>query len=192
MNERIIRLSLTYPNKKWKQKELISSTGYSKGFISQETKRLSEENIVSKLNEKIVLIDFPKLLNKWVGIRKLPKPLYFKIGNVNKFEKKLKNSKIEYALTLFRAAWHRIKFLKVEKVELYIKKKDLAKIKKLLGKEQIAGNVEVYLDEDVFVGCEKIRGLNLVSVVQNYVDLMCVGGNGTRVAMQLAKKYELI
>lgn len=192
MNERIIRLLLTYPSKKWKQKELVSSTGYSKGFISQEIKKLSEENIVSKLNDKIVLIDFPKLLNKWSGIRKLPKPLYFRTEDIDKFEKKLRKSKIEYALTLFRAAWHRIKFLKVEKIELYVKKKSLAKVRKLSGKEQIAGNVEVYSDEDVFIGCEKVKGLNLVSVVQNYVDLMCMGGNGTRVALQLVKKYELI
>ncbi|MEM7819020.1 MAG: hypothetical protein QW403_02655 [Candidatus Aenigmatarchaeota archaeon] len=192
MNEKITRLLLTYPNKKWKQKELVLATGFSKGFISQQIKELTEENIISKLENRIVLTDFLKLLNKWAGTRKLPKPTYFKAENVEKIEEKLRKSKIDYALTLFRAAWHRVKFLKVEKVELYVKRNDFEKIKRILGKEEIVGNIEVYVDDDALIGSEKINGLNLVSVVQNYVDLVCVGGNGTRVAMQLAKKYGLI
>jgi len=192
MNERIARLLLTYPNKEWKQKELVLATGYSKGFISQEMKKLSYENIVSRLDDKVVLIDFPKLLNRWVGIRKLPKPLYFRVISIDKLENKLKKSGVRYALTLFRAAWHRIKFLKIEKIEFYVRKNDLERIRKLLGREDIAGNVEVYpADDYVFIGNEKLKGLYLVSPVQNYVDLICVGGSGTRVALQLAKRYEL-
>lgn len=192
MNEKIARLLLTNPNKKWKQRELVLATGFSKGFISQQIKELSEENIISKVENRIVLTDFSKLLTKWAGIRKLPRPTYFKGESIEKIEDKLKKSKVDYALTLFRAAWHRIKFLKVEKVELYVKRNDFEKIKRILGKEEIVGNVEVYVDDDSLIGKEKINGLNLVSVVQNYVDLVCVGGNGTRVALQLAKKYELI
>jgi len=192
MNEHITKLLLTYPKKEWKQKQLVLATGYSKGFISQEIKKLLYDNIVSKLDSNIVLIDFPKLLNKWVGIRKLPKPIYFKTTSIERLEDKLKKSEIKYALTLFRAAWHRIKFLKIERIELYVIKKDLEKIRRLLGKENIAGNIEVYLDKDyIFVGNKKLDGLCLVSPVQNYVDLMCVGGSGTRVALQLAKKYKL-
>jgi hypothetical protein len=192
MNKRIARLLLTYPKKEWKQKELISSTKYSKGFISQEVKALSEECIVSKIDKKIILVDFPKLLAKWVGTGKLPKPIYFRTRSTESVGKKLGKVKFDYALTLFGAAWRRIKFFKVEKLEIYVKKSDVEKMRKLLGKEDISGNVEVYpAEDDVFAGKEKIAGLFLVSPVQNYVDLMCVGGSGTRVALQLAEKYKL-
>jgi virulence-associated protein VapD len=151
-----------------------------------------QEGIISKLGNKIILTDFSKLLNRWAGTRKLPKPIYFKTLSVEKIETKLKISNLNYALTLFSAAWHRIKFFKIEKIEVYIRKNDLNRFRKLFGKEDIFGNVEVYVDDDVFIGKEKIKGLYLVSLVQNYVDLMSIGGNGTRVAIQLAKKYEMI
>jgi len=100
---------------------------------------------------------------------------------------------MKYALTLFSAAWHRIKLLKVGKIEIYILNKDLQKLLKLIGdRESPYGDVEIYVtDKYDLIDLEKIEGLNLVPITQNYVDLMTIGGNGTRVALELAKKFGL-
>jgi len=179
--------------KRWKQKELLAEAGCTKGYLSKVIKKLEDGNIVAKIGRnQIILIDLPKLLNYWTSIRELVNPHF--IGteeSIEEIEQKLKKSNISYSITLFRAAWHRIKLLKVEKIEIYVLKKDLQKIFKLLGKPNPHGKIEIYPAEEVDISYpEKIDGINLVPVVQNYVDLMCVGGNGTRIALELAKRFE--
>lgn len=185
--------------KEWNQKDLVKRAECTKGYVSKIIRKLGDLNIVTKTSRnRIVVIDLPKLLNYWISIRKLPSPIYVDIKKpIENIEKKLKRSKIDYSLTLFSAAWHRIKFLKVDKIEVYILKKDLQKFLKLAskmsGKLSPYGKVEIYVgDKYDLIGSEKINGLNLAPITQNYVDLMVVGGNGTRVALELAKKFELL
>jgi len=185
--------------KEWAQKDLVEKTECTKGYVSRTIRKLEDLNIVTKTSRnKIIVIDLPKLLNYWTSIRKLPSPIYIDIKEpIENIEKKLKKSKIDYSLTLFSAAWHRIKLLKVDKIEVYLLKKDLQKFLKLAsklgGRPSPYGKVEVYVaDKYDLIGSEKINGLNLVPITQNYVDLMVVGGNGTRVALELAKKFGLL
>jgi hypothetical protein len=190
--ERIIKLLSS--KKEWKQGDLVRSGYSTKGHVSRIIRKLEEENIVTKSDRNtVVVIDLPKLLNFWVSLRKLPEPYYLDVKeSVEKIEQKLKKSEIEYSVSFFRAAWHRLKLLKIEKIEVYVLRKDLQDIFKLLGKPSSHGKVEIYpADETDIIYSEKINGINLVSVAQNYVDLMHVGGNGTRIALELAKKYGL-
>lgn len=180
--------------KDWKQRELLAEAGCTKGYLSKVIKRLENENSVTKIDRKqIIVIDLPKLLSHWISIRKLAKPHFIDTEeSVEKIEQKLKKSNINYSITLFRAAWHRLKLLKVEKIEIYVLEKDLGKVFKLLGKPNAYGKVELYPAEETDISySEKINGINLVPVVQNYVDLMHAGGNGTRIALELAKRFEL-
>ncbi len=48
----------------------------------------------------------------------------------------------------------------------------------------------IKVDENMFKSTEKIDCFNLVSVVQNYADLMC--GSVTRVAYEMAEIYDLM
>lgn len=188
--------------KEWEQKDLVASAGCTKGYVSRTVKKLEDLNIVTKISRgKIIVVDLPKLLNYWISIRKPFAPIYVDIKRpVENIEKKLKDpkmKKIKYSITLFRAAWHRIKLLKVDKIEIYVLEKDLQKLLKLLcklgGKSSPYGKVEIYVaDEYDLAGSKKVGGLSLVPITQNYVDLMVVGGNGTRVALELAKKFGLL
>jgi len=188
--------------KEWEQKDLVASAGCTKGYVSRTIKKLEDLNIVTKISRgKIVVVDLPKLLNYWISIRKPLAPMYVDINEpVEIIEKKLKDPKMEkikYSITLFRSAWHRIKLLKVDKIEIYVLEKDLQKILKLLGKlggkSSPYGKIEIYVaDKHNLMGSEKVGGLNLVPITQNYVDLMVAGGNGTRVALELAKKFGLL
>ncbi len=187
-------LKLLSLRKEWKQSELIKLSDSTKGHVSKTIKELEEKNIVTKTDRNtIVVIDLAKLLNYWVSLRELPRPYYLDTKeDIEKIEQKLKKSYIEYSISFFRAAWHRLKLLKVEKIEIYVLEKDLKRVFRLIGKPRPYGKVEVYpaTKIDVF-GFEKVSGLKLVPVTQNYVDLMLIGGNGTKIALELAKKYEL-
>ncbi len=193
-----ILIKLLSLKKEWNQKDLVEKANCTKGYVSKIIGKLTYLNIVTKTSrKKIVVIDLPKLLNYWISIRKLPNPIYIDIKEpVENVERKLKKSKIDYSLTLFSAAWHRIKLLKVDKIEVYVLKKDLQKFLKIAaklgGKPGPYGKVEIYIANKYdLIGSEKISDLNLVPITQNYVDLMTVGGNGTRVALELAKKFGL-
>ena len=189
-----ILIKLLSIKKEWNQRDLVKRVDCTKGYVSKVVRKLEDLNIVTKTSRnRIVVIDLPKLLNYWTSIRTLPKPLYVDVKeSVENIEKKLRKTKIAYSLTLFSAAWHRIKLLKVDKIEAYLLKKDLQKFLKLIGKPSPYGKVEIYVTNKYdLIESEKINGLNLVPITQNYVDLMVVGGNGTRVALELAKKFGL-
>ncbi len=187
-------LKLLSLKKEWKQNDLVRLSNSTKGHVSKIVKKLEELNIVTKTDRNtIFVIDLPKLLNYWTSVRKLPRPYYIDTDeSIGKIEQKLKKSNIEYSISLFRAAWHRLKLLKIEKIEIYILEEDLEKIFKLIGPQRPYGKIEIYPATKFEIsGFEKISGLKLVPLTQNYVDLMLVGGNGTRIALELAKKYEL-
>lgn len=202
--KREVLIKLLSLKNEWNQRDLVASAGCTKGYVSRTIKKLEDLNIVTKISRgKIVVIDLPKLLNYWVSIRKMPRCMYVDIdAPVEAIERKLKGSKIggsklNYSITLFRGAWHRIKLLKIEKIEIYVQEKDLQKLLKMLGrlggKSRPYGKVEIYVaDKYDLAGSEKVGGLNLASVTQNYVDLMVAGGNGTRVALELAKRFGLL
>ncbi len=194
--EKIIRLMLTYPKRKWMQKELAEKANCSRAFVSKLMKRFHSENIISRpYKNQVILIGFQKLLNKWVSMRKLPEPVYLESAlSEEEFEKLLKKEKKDYALTLFRAAWQRIKFMRTNSFELYVSPERMEKFVAKFGKRtEKPTNFIIYNSEkENFEGMGKVNGLNLVSVVQNYVDLMSLGGTGARVAFKLGEKYELI
>lgn len=194
--EKIIRILLTYPKKKWMQKGLAEKVNCSNAFVSKLMKRFHSENIISKpYKNQVILVGYSKLLNKWVGIRKLSKPIYIESSLSEKeIENLLKKDGERYALTLFRAAWYRTKFMKTNSFEIYV---PLDKIEKFAAKfgNIVEGptNFSIYkCREEIFEGMEIIDELNLVSIVQNYVDLMSFGGSGARVAFKLGEKYGLI
>ena len=52
-------------------------------------------------------------------------------------------------------------------------------------------NLIIYKDEGAGEPTEIVNSMRLVSPVQNYVDLMSVGGSGAMAASELAEKYKL-
>jgi len=192
--EKVIKLLLTFPKRKWKQKELAEAVGCSKAFLSKLTKKLIEKGILARpYKNQIILLSFTNALNFWQTMRKLPKPVYIKT-NLNQEEIIKKLEKTPHCLTLFYAAWLRIKFMKTNTVEVYVLKNEINKFVKIFGKEsnEPTNFIVFPADKYVFLGSEKINNLRVVSLVQNYVDLMIYGGSGVRVALKLAEKYNLL
>lgn len=191
--EKIIRMLLTHPKQKWRQNDMAEKSSCSKAFVSKLMKKFQEENIIARpYKNQVVLIGFSKLLNKWANIRKMPEPIYIETTLSEEEIEELLKDEEDYALTLFRAAWYRIKFMRTDSFEIYVRKPEKF-IKKFGKKVNEPTNFVVYKGEQqIFESIEIVNDFKLVSVVQDYADLMSVGGSGARVAFELAKKYDLM
>ncbi len=190
--EKIIRLLLVYPKKQFKQVELARNVGCSKVFVSKIIKKFTEEGILSRISKnEFRLISFSKLINNWISLRKLPNPEYIKTElSMEQILKQLKKMD-SYALTLLSGAWERIKFMKTNSLEIYTTNKSAFKKFGKFSKEPT--NFMLFkCNPDIFTCSEKINDLTVVSIPQNYVDLMVYGGSGIRVAIKLAEKYNLL
>lgn len=193
--EKIIRLLLTHPKHKWMQKDLAEKTDCSRAFVSKLMRKFQLENIIAKpYKNQVVLVGFSKLLNRWSSMRKLPEPVYMETSFSEKEIEELLKKREDYALTLFRAAWYRTKFMRTNSFEVYVPRENIKGFAGDFGdRTENPTNFVIYGgEEQIFKDTEVGEGLKLVSVVQNYVDLMSFGGSGSRVAFNLGERYGLI
>ena len=187
--EKTARLLLTEPKKNWTGIELSARTGYSRGMISRVLKQLEREVVVAKpYKNRFVLVEPIRLLVLWSCQRTLPNPIYVESGkpeaDTDKTIARLKG----VALTQFRGAWLRAQYMRTSSYELYVPKDRLELLARALGRISDSPQRISLLpaeDGDVFLGSERVGGLPVVSIPQNFVDLMCTGGSGPRVALQL-------
>jgi hypothetical protein len=187
--EKTARLLLTEPKKNWTGVELSARTGYSKGMTSRVLKQLEREVVVAKpYKNRFVLVEPIRLLVLWSCRRRMPEPVYVESSKsdiqLDAAVAKMKG----VALTQFRGAWLRTHYMRTTSYELYVPKGKVNPAAKALGKISASPQRISILpaeDNNVFLGSERVGGLLVVSLPQNFVDLMCTGGSGPRVALQL-------
>ena len=187
--EKTARLLLTEPKKNWTGVELSARTGYSKGMTSRVLQQLVREVVVAKpYKNRFVLVEPIRLLVLWSCRRRMPEPVYVESSKsdaqLDAAVAKMKG----VALTQFRGAWLRTHYMRTTSYELYVPKGKVNPAAKALGRISESPQRISLLpaeDNDVFLGSERAGGLPVVSLPQNFVDLMCTGGSGPRVALQL-------
>jgi hypothetical protein len=187
--EKTARLLLTEPKKNWTGVELSARTGYSKGMTSRVLKQLEREVVVAKpYKNRFVLVEPIRLLVLWSCRRRMPEPVYVESSRsdaqLDAAVAKMKG----VALTQFRGAWLRTHYMRTTSYELYVPKGKVDPAAKALGRISESPQRISLLpaeDNDVFLGSERVGGLPVVSLPQNFVDLMRTGGSGPRVALQL-------
>ena len=187
--EKTARLLLTEPKKNWTGVELSARTGYSKGMTSRVLKQLEREVVVAKpYKNRFVLVEPIRLLVLWSCKRRMQEPVYVESSKsdaqLDAAVAKMKG----VALTQFRGAWLRAHYMRTASYELYVAIGKVNLAAKALGRISESPQRISLLpaeDNDVFLGSERAGGLPVVSLPQNFVDLMCTGGSGPRVALQL-------
>lgn len=193
--ERLYRLLLTYPQASWTQKELAARAGCSRGYVSRVAGALVAEGVLGRpYKNRVVLAAPTKLLLRWGSRRTLPPPTYVAAsGDPETVEGRLREHP-RVALTLFRAAWHRTQFLRTDSLEAYVPRDRVQAVARALGTpaEEPTSLVLYPAEGPEFEGMERVQGLPLVSVPQNVVDLLAVGGQGPRVALHLARARGLL
>ena len=187
--EKTARLLLTEPKKNWTGVELSARTGYSKGMTSRVLTQLEHEVVVAKpYKNRFVLVEPIRLLVLWSCRRRMPEPVYVESSKSDAQLDAAVAKMNGVALTQFRGAWLRAHYMKTTSYELYVPKGKVEPAAKALGKVSESPQRISLLpaeDNDVFLGSERVGGLPVVSLPQNFVDLMCTGGSGPRVALQL-------
>ena len=191
--ERMIRLLSTYPDKRWTQRELGSRAKVSIGLVNRMVRWLMSEGIVVKASyyQKFYVLDRPKLVSSWAAQRKLPPARSYPLATSPEEVEELLRGQEGYLMTLFRAAWHRVPHYRSAGVEIYAKPEVARVVARHFPSGSGATLIVYPYDSFVTEGAEEIDGLNLVSPVQNYVDLVAFGGIGADVARMLADKYKL-
>jgi len=193
--EKTARLLLTGPRKDWTGVELSRRTGYSRGMISRVLSRLENDTVVAKpYKNRFVLVEPIRLLMLWSCERTLPSPIYVDSDRSEASLGRAIAGMKGVALTQFRGAWLRSHYMRTTSYELYVEERRLEQVAKSLGKVSDSPQNVALLpaDKDVFLGSERVEGLSVVSVPQNFVDLMCTGGSGPRVALHLGLSTKLL
>lgn len=187
--DRLYRLLLAYPKQSWTQKELAARARCSRGYVSRVASRLTETGVLGRpFKNRIVLTAPAKLLTVWAGRRALPAPAYVATSFGAEAIERILRDWPGAAVTLFRGAWHRTKFMATSSVETYVMRESLPGLVGDLGAASAEPTTVVLYptDGDEIEGVEHIDGVPVVSVPQNVVDLMAIGGQGPRVALNLA------
>lgn len=194
--EKTARLLLTEPQRRWTGLELSQRTGFSRAMMSRILTQLGNDVVVAKpYKNQFVLVEPIRLLTLWSCKRRMPRPIYVKTSMTDNDVDAIIRRMTGVAVTLFRGAWLRAHYMRTTSYEMYVAPEKLQKVVRTLGRvSTIPDRVSIYSAEDgaVFQGLEKVKGVPVVSVPQNFVDLMSIGGSGPRVALQLGNSSGLL
>lgn len=196
--ERILRVLLCNPGKKWKIKVLANISGVSLGLASNVKRLLYDQELISGDRGGFKLEQPKLLLNKWVenyNYRKNEILEFYSLKNIATIEKELseysdKNS-IKYALTGFSGAARIAPSVRYKKAMFYAADIPEKMIDDLsLKKVESGGNLLLFIpyDDGIFYLMNEYNGIKVVSLVQLYLDLKGFRGRGEEAAEALFER----
>ena len=182
--ERILRVLLN-SKEALSKNELSKRADCSRQWVILFLKELEKKKLIRDTNP----IDRKKLLEYWINLAKKPKK--FRSYMVKEPLELLKKSKLDYALTTYKAENIVQHYLFPSRIDMYINEEDLNSWHSVMTKNGLygKGNVKVIVaDSHVMYGKRIIGGLSIVSIPQIIVDLTLEGGPCQEAAEMLAKR----
>ena len=199
---RIARWLLINADKAMTQRELSFATNMDEGFTSRIVSRLESEELVSRKKDGSIVVPDPNLLlDSWRGEYDFKKNRIIKghmaarSGNeiLQKISDLLLKEDINHAATGLSGAWLYSKFAGFRIVTFYIGEQLSTELIKILGfrEEERGSNVwfVVPKDEGVFLGSEKVEGINCTHPVQVYLDLFGHPERAMEAAVNLRNEF---
>lgn len=202
VSSRIVRALLEEPKRRWQVRELAQATKVSLGLTSRVTRRLLEDEYVTKTENRISLVQPAKLIDTWQDQYKREgnqRMAYYSF-NRNPDEimaliaKTAESEGWRYALTSFAAASLVAPFVRgVGAIEWYVEDADAVdqwvKVLDLRPAEE-GPNVVLIIpyDRGVFYKNQKVDGITLVGNIQLYLDLYSNPARGKEQAEFLRKE----
>jgi hypothetical protein len=197
---RIVRVLLIDQKKAWSILGLSkeAKTGYSHTF--RVVKTLLRMGLCRQAETNRVVVANPgELLGRWAGyydfsLLNRVNAYYSEETDLDRFAKRLSvldKPSFRYALTLQAGASFVAPYVRPVNIHLYVDSEKLGVWRELLGLQltELGGNVfldEPY-DEGVFYKVQSVRGINVVSSVQLYVDLYNYPARGREAAEHLRR-----
>lgn len=197
---RIIRAILDEPNKRWTITELANFCKISPAGAYFVINQLEDKGYIARKTDKsISIIDSKKLLRDWASnwtVDKSRSTAFFSFAKtpeeiISKVVKLSNETGLIYALTGMAGASMVSPFVRYNDVWIYTSGNIDELVKNLDLRPTTSGaNIRIFdpYDEGIFMGSRKIRGVNVVSDIQLYVDLFTYPARGQEQAERLLEK----
>lgn len=202
-SSRIVRTLLTHPSKGWPFQQLAQQADVSMGLVSKAKTALVEDACLEECDRLLFVRDGVKLLQGWSAEYRphVKQVQLFAIPRPNDIEKRLaelcRTNKITYALTQFAAAWRYSPMVRYDTSVAYIDRKleTVNKLKSLLEhlnarEVETVANCILWIKDDpaVFMDSKDFDGVEAVSPLQLYLDLMALSGRGKDAADEVFER----
>ncbi|HSB71933.1 MAG TPA: type IV toxin-antitoxin system AbiEi family antitoxin [Candidatus Methylomirabilis sp.] len=195
---RVLRVLLLDPKKTWKLQPLAREAGVSLGQVYNVKKLLADREWIRTEKQGLRLVDPGPLLTEWsqnYSYRRNAARDFFSLDAPPDIESKLatacRDGGIQYALTGFSAAARLAPMVRYQRVMAYVNG-DPDGVVKTLGLKEVPSGANVALlspyDDGVFYGAADVNGIQIVSSVQAYLDLIGFRGRGEEAATFLLEQ----
>ena len=197
---RIIRAIVNAPNNNWKISELANMCRMSPAGVYFVINKLEEKGYISREMDKSIKVeDSRRLLKDWASnwtVEKSRSTGFFSFAKnpeeaISEVAKIGNELGLKYALTGMAGASMVSPFVRYNDVWVYVSGDIDALVKKLDLRPTTSGaNVRIFepYDEGIFMDFREIRGVNVVSDIQLYVDLFTYPARGQEQAERLLEK----
>ena len=195
---RVLRVLLLDPKKTWKLQPLAQEAGVSLGQVYNVKKLLVDREWIRTDEEGLRLVEPSPLLTEWsqnYTYRRNAARDFYSLDAPPEIESKLatacRDRSVQYALTGFSAAARLAPMVRYQRVTAYVSG-DFGGLVKTLGLKEVPSGANVTVlspyDDGVFYGAADINGIQIVSPVQAYLDLVGYRGRGEEAATFLLEQ----
>jgi hypothetical protein len=199
----VIRVLLVDYPRKWALRDLAREAHVSLGQVFKVSKALIDERLAIRASARseLKLMEPYSLVRRWAAVNNFTAhtrfiDYYTSEEDITELMEKLKSGKGPgYALTGLAGALLVAPYVRPANVHIYVtREEDAKRWARLLGLTPVegSGNVRFAIakGEGVFYGAYKIDGVNVVSDVQLYVDLLNYPARGEEAAGEVYKVIE--
>lgn len=194
-SSRVLRVLLSDPAKRWYVEDLSREAGISIGLTSRVKQSLLALEWIREENKSFNIVKPEEVLNQWAdnySYRKSQSFSYYSMLSEEELEAAVKREceirKYRYGLALFSGAKKVAPFVRFMRVFSYIDG-NIEDIATALQLKKVDSGANVTLlqpyDEGVFYGLQNVRGTNVVSDIQLYLDLKGYKGRGEEAAQAI-------
>ena len=195
--ERILRVLLSQPQKKWKTEILAEAAQVSFGQVSNVKKLLADREWLTPNSVGIQLVNPSTVLDEWAEqyrFRRNQIRDFYALTEVAESEYQLaevcRQEGIRYALTAFSGAARLAPTVRYQRAIAYVDG-DLDILTASLGWKPVPSGANINLlvpyDQGVFFDSREFGGVQVVTPVQIYLDLQNYRGRGQEAAQAIRK-----
>jgi len=202
LSSRIARILLGDPSKAWTLSGLAKEAKVSVGLVWKVKKALLDEGFIESSDKRIILRDAAGLLDAWKKEYDVPakKVSLYAVGKTDHLESKLfeccEAGQVRCALTGLSGAWRAAPMVRYSTVAAYVDvggdPSAMAGLVQCMEAKPVDTGANLILyptrDESVLHGMRTLSGINVVSPIQLYLDLLQVAGRGEDAANEIMAK----
>jgi hypothetical protein len=196
--ERVLRVLLATPTRKWRMEALAKEAGVSLGQVANVKKLLADREWIRTERDGFWLSEPESLLAEWTtryNYRRNQVHDFYSLKSVGENESDLaevcRREGIKYALTGFSGAARMAPAVRYQRATAYVQD-GIERIASLLNLKKVSSGANLSLlepyDDGVFYGAREFDRVRVASAIQLYLDLKGFRGRGEEAANALLEE----